>query len=107
MTKTTHADLVGAILAWLQLTHPTGLFYKTNTGAFAGEHNGRKRFIRFGTPGLADITGILPGGRAIYVECKVGRDTQSTKQMVFQGCVMSAGGRYVLARSIEDVEHAL
>lgn len=107
MTKTTHADLVAACLVWLTLMKPTGLFYKSNTGSFAGEYNGRKRFVKFGTPGLADITGVLPGGRAIYVECKVGRDKQSDKQRAFQASVERAGGLYVLARSIDDLESAI
>jgi hypothetical protein len=107
MTKTTHADLVAACLVWLTLTKPEGVYYKSNTGAFAGEYKGRKRFVRFGTPGLADITGILPGGRALYVECKVGRDKQSDDQAMFQFRVEDAGGLYILARSIEDLEREI
>lgn len=107
MKKTTHADLVGACLVFLTLTKPHGAYYKTNTGAFAGEHKGRKRFVRFGVPGLADITGVLPGGRAIYVECKVGKDKPSVDQKAFRAMVERAGAVYVLARSIVDMEGCL
>lgn len=35
-----------------------------------GEYKGRKRFVRFGEKGAADIIGILPGGRFLAIEVK-------------------------------------
>ena len=112
MKKTTHADLVGACLTWLQLIYPSGLFYQSNTGARAipATPTTKRRFVRFGTRGLADITGILPGkphGIPIYVECKVGRDKQSEDQKIFETNVIGAGGIYVVARSIDDLAEGL
>src|SRR3990172_1638053 len=106
MKKTTHADLVSSVLCWLQIFRPTGYFYKTNTGGFAGEYKGKKRFVRFGVPGLADITGTLDG-RTVYVECKIPPDKPTPEQLEFRRCAERAGALYVLAYSIEDVEKAI
>jgi hypothetical protein len=95
-------QLVKTALALLKLHCPTGVFYRTNTGAFAGEYNGRKRFVKFGVPGLADITGVLPGGRALYVECKSAKGKQSPAQAAFQQAVEAADALYVLIYSLHD-----
>lgn len=44
--------------------------YRRNTGAFAAEYHGQRRFLRFAEPGQADVWGILPDGRHIEVEFK-------------------------------------
>jgi hypothetical protein len=53
--------------------------------------------------GVADIVGVLPGGRFLAVECKVARGRLSPAQREFQAAVERMGGLYVTARSIDDL----
>jgi hypothetical protein len=80
--------------------------WRQNTGA-ARTPGGR--FVRFGIPGQADISGLrLPSGQRLEIECKVpagGR--QSKEQRQWQTIIERFGGLYVLARSVADVEAAL
>jgi hypothetical protein len=77
-----------------------------------------KRFVRFGVPGCADIlaatsTGYVAQGtdgkrtplqRVIWIECKAPNGKQSALQKSFQAQVEAQGHRYILARSIDDLE---
>jgi len=77
--------------------------WRANTGvARIGD-----RVVRFGVPGQADLTGILPDGRRLEVEMKSPGRTQTEDQRNFQRMIERFGGIYVLARSVEDVAHAL
>jgi hypothetical protein len=94
-------DLVRATLVYLALTYPRGVWYRSNTGAFAGEYKGRKRFVRFGIPGLADISGVLDG-QAIYLEAKIGKAKLSEAQEAFRASVTAAGAQYHVTRELGD-----
>ena len=65
------------------------------------------RVVRFGVPGQADLTGILPDGRRIEVEAKSPGGKQTEEQRSFQRMIERFGGVYVLARSVADVATAL
>jgi len=55
-------------------------------------------------PGLSDLVAVR-GGRVVHIEVKTPKGVQSEKQKRFQRKLEAAGGEYVLARGIEDVEH--
>ena len=84
-------------------TRPDMRLWRQNTGA---ARVGR-RFIRFGVPGQADLTGILPGGRRLEIEVKSDTGRQTDDQRNFQNMIERFGGLYVLARSVDDVRRAL
>ena len=65
------------------------------------------RVVRFGVPGQADLTGILPGGRRLEIEVKSTDGRQTEEQRNYQRMIERFGGVYVLARSVEDVRRAL
>lgn len=95
------SDLNRAIDGYLTMI---GVFHwRANSGAFAGEYKGRKRFVRFGLPGQPDWLGILPGGRGFGIEAKVGRGKQTFAQQRWQEHCEASGGLYILARSLNDV----
>lgn len=56
--------------------------------------------------GVADILGVMPDGtgRILAVEVKTTKGVQSADQILFERRLRRAGGVYILARSIEDVE---
>jgi len=60
------------------------------------------RIIRFGLKGLADLSGILMGGRALFIEVKTGDAVQSDDQIKFMTMALKYGAVYILARSVED-----
>ena len=80
--------------------------WRQNAGAFATLDG--KRFMRTADiTGIADIIGLLPDGRFLAVECKSGAGRQSQAQRDFQADVERNNGRYILARSVDDVMKAL
>lgn len=54
-------------------------------------------------PGLSDLVAVR-GGRVVHIEVKTPKGVQSEKQRRFQRKLEAAGGEYVLARGVEDVE---
>ena len=60
-----------------------------------------------GTNGVADILGVLPGGRFLAIECKAGRGKLSPAQVEFQRSVIRAGGLHIVAYRVEDVIEVL
>ena len=57
--------------------------------------------------GWPDITGLLPDGRFIGVECKARGGRQSDTQKYIEREIRKRNGIYVLARNIEDVENGI
>jgi len=57
--------------------------------------------------GWPDITGLLPDGRFIGVECKSSTGRQSPAQTRMEEEIRRRHGIYILARSIEDVEKGI
>lgn len=94
------ADIQRTILDWLAAKRI--FHYRQNTGAVKTED----RFFRFGTPGAPDIVAVI-GGRYVGIEVKRRGGMQTPGQREFEGRLNTAGGLYVLARSLEDVEAAL
>lgn len=62
-------DVQAAIVEYLRLC---GAFVvRINSGGMAGEHNGKKRFVRFNSePGCSDLLSVLPGGTMAAWEVK-------------------------------------
>lgn len=80
-----------------------GIVWRQNTGASPPMmHNGKRRFIKYGEPGIADIIGILRGGHLLAIEAKLPGGEQSSDQRAFAGCVEAMGGLYILAHSPEE-----
>lgn len=80
--------------------------YRQNSGGLGGEHNGKKWFVRFGAVGAPDIICVV-AGQYVGIEVKAPKGKQSEHQKAFQGALEAAGGRYVLAYSLDDVLNAV
>lgn len=101
------ADVLRDCLTWLALH---GVFaFRVNSGAFAGVHKGKRRFVRFNSePGLSDVLGILPDGRFLAVEVKrPGGPGPTPEQLSFLDRVRQLGGVGLVVRSVEDLVQAL
>lgn len=87
---------------------PGVVVWRQNSGLYyTPDGRGGWRRVRAAIPGAADITGMLPGGRRLEVECKTASGRQSEDQRVFQAVVERAGGLYVLARSAAEAVDAV
>jgi hypothetical protein len=89
----------------LQFLSAYGIFvFRINTtGVFDPKRKVFRSLSGFSMKGVADILGILPGGRFLAIEVKTLKGKQSLDQQHFEDLVVKAGGVYVLARSVNDV----
>jgi len=91
-----------ACLAWLRaqgaLVAVTDAGAAYRAGAFSGDA------IPAGWP---DLTGLLPDGRFIGVECKANRGRQSPAQKAMEREIRKRSGIYLLARSVEDLQNGI
>ena len=74
-----------------------------NTGIYSEK---RGCHIFHGTKGVPDLIGVLPGGKFLGVECKSDKGRQSDSQKEMQQRIEAAGGLYILARTIDDLQKA-
>jgi hypothetical protein len=84
-------------------TRPDLRLWRANVGAV---RLGR-RLVRFGVPGQADLTGILPDGRRLEIEVKAPDGRQTPAQRAYQKMIEKFHGVYILARSTDDVRQRL
>ena len=91
-----------AILDYLKLT---GIFvWRVNNVPVSSIQNGRRVFRKFsGVRGVADIIGILPGGRLLAIACKSEKGKPSPEQVDFGNRINAEGGLWFIARSVQDV----
>lgn len=84
-------------------------FWRMNTGAISGEHNGKRRFFRFGQKGMADLLAAPPAHWDtpmrywLWIEVKAFGGKQSSDQKAFEQYVTHNGMFYVLADSVDWV----
>mgnify|MGYP001605590124 FL=1 len=67
---------------------------------------GQRAFYKFGDVGSADIF-IVKDGLFYAAECKRPGNKQSDAQIAWQKQLESAGGKYILCYSVEDIQKIL
>lgn len=127
---TPEGQILRAVLGYLAAKHIFAL--RMNSGSTLAAHNGKTRRINYGVPGCADLLAfpkdverihgsdileidrhMFPGFvdvhsvRPLWIECKAAKGRQSEPQKSFQEQVEREGHRYIICRSIEDLEAAL
>jgi len=90
------ADIMAALAGRRDLR-----IWRASAGAARDASSGR--VYHFGTPGQADLSGILADGRRLEIEAKTKTGRQSDQQKAFQAMIERFGGVYILARSVQDV----
>ena len=99
--KVSERDVQRQILQYLALKRIWTI--RHNTGAALIESSGKRRFVRFGTPGLADIVAFTPGGQVVWIEVKSEKGRQTEIQKEFQLKAEKHQHHYVLAKRVEDL----
>ncbi len=119
MTEVRESDTLKLITDWL--TAKRVWWLRMNTGAMSAEYKGKKRFVRFCRPGVADILAVryttnwvhvlqnaIPREtsylQVVWLEIKAPKGVQGPAQKEFQSEVEAQGMTYILAKSLEDVE---
>lgn len=78
--------------------------WRVNSGGMRSEYKGKERFMRFNSaPGHADIAGVLHGGRALFIECKVGKNEPTAQQRAFLDRVTLAGARALVIYTPDEL----
>lgn len=94
-------DIQRSILDYLALKRV--FHWRNNTGAFKGEHNGKTRFVKYGTLGSPDIFALHKG--ILYgIEVKRPGGKQTEGQRLFEFDMTQNGGVYRIAQSIDDIK---
>ena len=92
------SDIQRQILEWL--AYEKIFHYRNNSGAFKREDG---HFYRFGAVGSPDVICVI-GGQYIGIEVKGKTGKQSDHQKEFPQELEKAGGKSILARTLEDVD---
>jgi hypothetical protein len=93
-------DIQRQILDYLALKRV--FHYRQNSGALKTEAGG---FVRFGTAGSPDIVCVI-AGQYVGIEVKNNKGRLSPLQESFAAGLQAAGGKYLVARCLEDVINA-
>lgn len=110
VSKRPEANIQAAILDYLAAERIWCRRFNTGATIVPGEGGFKRRFISYGSKGMADIlcTPIKwnkTGGdiNVVWIEVKAPAGRQSQHQKNFQEEVESSGHSYLLARSVDDV----
>jgi hypothetical protein len=69
---------------------------------------GRRVFrTNAGLRGVADVLGVLPGGRFLAIECKGPRGRLTAEQAAFLENVVKAGGVALVVKDAKELEREL
>ena len=103
--KPKESEIQKAIMDYLTLKKIWHM--RLNTGAIAGEHKGKKRFVKFGKPGMADILATIKnscGGMSLaWIEVKRQGGKQTEDQKIFEQEVFEAGHNYLVVESLDQL----
>ena len=85
------------------------LLYLKAKGIVAWRHNAGginvgKYFVRLGVIGASDIMGLLPGGRFLGVEAKIGKNKPTPDQTEWQRRINEQGGLAFTIWSVDALE---
>ena len=88
--QTPEKAVLAACLTYLN-TLPYVNAWRQNSGAYKASYQGKQRFVRFGQPGQADITGMVNGIR-LEVEVKATGKRPSETQLEWLCFIQANGG---------------
>ncbi len=97
-----HNDLLNEVR--LYIAQIGGLAVKVDVPGLLFDRHGNK--VKLGTKGTSDSLNCIKG-RYVAVEVKTGSGSLSTEQRNFGKAVERAGGIFITARSVDDVQNRL
>lgn len=103
---TTESQMVNVIIEDL-LWRKVIVWRNNNTPVYDATKQIFRRMPKFAMKGVPDISGILPGGRALFIEVKKPKGYASPHQKEFLTNASRAGALAFIARSPQDVHKAI
>jgi hypothetical protein len=101
----TEAEIQAAVCDWMSAERIA--WFRLNSGVARPQRaNGKQGWVRYGTPGMADLLVFL-GPFPVWLECKTRTGTQSGDQIAFARKVEALGHQYWVVRSVEDASAAI
>ena len=96
-----------SVARFLKIAAPALTWWHTPNGG--SRHPGEARKLKdMGTrPGVADLSFVLPCGRAAFIELKAPKGRQSPDQKAFEADCATNNAPYAVCRSIEEVAETL
>jgi hypothetical protein len=91
----------------LDLLHLRGIFAWRNHTTGIWDPTRRRFRANAGLRGVADVLGVLPGGRFLAVECKGPRGRLTEEQVAFLDNVVKAGGVALVVKDVKELEREL
>lgn len=106
LPRQNESALVNSCLAFLPVAGV--MAWRNNTGARSETYKGKPRYIRHGLClGSSDIIGIMPDGRFLAVECKVGKAQPTALQQAFIESVKQQGGLALCVWTLPELVRAI
>jgi hypothetical protein len=107
MRPGTESSLVRAVLQLLALRGVCA--WRCNSGGLSRtDAAGRRRYYKFaGVEGLSDVAGVLPGGRALFVECKRPGRKATVAQAAFLDRMRAQGAVALVVEDVRDLAEVL
>jgi len=107
MKRTTEADLLKQVKLYLELKNV--LVIRINSGAFAGVHQGRKRFVKLNSePGCSDLLCCWPPkGKLLAIETKMPGKQPTAAQASFLCAVRQRGGVAAVIHDLDELQALL
>lgn len=97
------SELIKSALVWLK--KQPGMYFRINSGVIMIPQPGKKpRMVRLAPPGTSDILGVLPNGKFIALEAKVGTNKATPKQLEFLAKVIRCGGHGLVFYSLGELK---
>jgi hypothetical protein len=83
--------------------------WRCNSGGISRTDGaGRRHYYRFaGVEGLSDVAGVLPGGRALFVECKQPGRKPTVAQAAFLERMRVQGAVALVVEDVRDLGEVL
>jgi len=102
LPKPKESDIQRAILELLAYRRIFAV--RVNVGMVPTGAAGKSAWRKSTMKGMADIIGVLPGGRFLAIEVKAPGGKATAEQQEFLDAVNKAGGAAFVARSTREVE---
>ncbi len=108
MTKSRESDFHKSVVQMLKLSAAKGVMYfHVPNGESRSARTGAKLKAMGVMPGVADLAFVLPGGRAAFMELKIGAGRLSDHQKAFRDVVTGAGAWFATVTDIEEARGVL
>lgn len=100
-----HQEYLRLVMLEFQKTFPAARIWQNPTGTAMSMD--LKRVIKYGFVGSADITGIMPDGKRVEIEIKVGKDRQRESQKIFEKVIKDCNGIYFVVDDKSSIKDQL